>query len=55
MFWNLTGKLLADGDFEVHTPCFGKDGITGVLDGLQALRENIRYVLPQILISEKRC
>jgi len=40
IFWNLTEKLLAEGELKVHTPSVGKGGLGGMLDGLQALREN---------------
>ena len=39
MFWKLSAGLVADGKIRVHPPRVGKDGLRGVLDGYQAMRE----------------
>ena len=39
MFWELSEKLLSEGKFKVHPPSVRKEGLQGVLDGLQEMRE----------------
>ena len=38
-FWDLTTKLIAAGQIAVHPPKVGKDGLVGVFEGLQMLKE----------------
>lgn len=38
-FWDLSTKLLADKKITVHPPKVGKEGLKGVFDGLQQLKE----------------
>ena len=39
MFWDLSAKLVADGQIGVHPPHLGNNGLNGVFDGLQAMRD----------------
>ncbi|KXX73826.1 Protein TOXD [Madurella mycetomatis] len=39
MFWELSERLITDGRIRVHPPEIGKDGLRGVFEGLQAMRE----------------
>ncbi|KAI8999970.1 putative zinc-binding oxidoreductase ToxD [Gaertneriomyces semiglobifer] len=38
-FWELTGRLLKEGKVKVHPPKVGKDGLKGVLEGLNEMRQ----------------
>ncbi|KAF7589084.1 hypothetical protein BBP40_004789 [Aspergillus hancockii] len=40
MFWNLSESLLGQGKVKVHPPKVGANGLKGVLEGLQLMREN---------------
>ena len=39
MFWKLAGKLLEQGKLKVHPPSLRPNGLRGVLEGLQEMRE----------------
>ena len=39
MFWKLAGKLLEQGKLKVHPPSVRPNGLRGVLEGLQEMRE----------------
>jgi NADPH:quinone reductase-like Zn-dependent oxidoreductase len=39
IFWKLSEGLVAEGKIRVHPPRVGKDGLKGVLNGFQAMRE----------------
>lgn len=38
-FWDMSAKLITSKQISVHPPQVGKDGLKGVFDGLQQLRE----------------
>ena len=38
-FWDLSARLLAEGQIRVHPPQMCKNGLRGVFEGLQAMRE----------------
>ena len=38
-FWEISSKLIASAQLAVHPPKVGKDGLQGVLDGMEKLRE----------------
>lgn len=38
-FWKLAGELLEQGKLKVHPPSVRSDGLKGVLNGLQEMRE----------------
>lgn len=40
MFWDMAQKSLAERKLKVHPPKVGKEGLKGVLDGLQLLRDD---------------
>ncbi len=48
MFWKLAGQLLEQGKFKVHPPSVQPNGLKGVLDGMQEMREGkvsgVKYV-----------
>ena len=38
-FWEISSKLIASAQLAVHPPKVGKDGLEGVLDGMEQLRQ----------------
>ncbi|KAL2812766.1 hypothetical protein BJX63DRAFT_421633 [Aspergillus granulosus] len=44
-FWAIAEKLLADGKIKVHPPSVRPDGLKGVLDGLQLLKEDKALII----------
>jgi NADPH:quinone reductase-like Zn-dependent oxidoreductase len=38
-FWSIAEDLMAQGKIRAHKPTVGKDGLNGVLEGLQSMRE----------------
>ena len=38
-FWEISSKLIASAQLAVHPPKVGKDGLKGVLDGMEQLRQ----------------